>query len=125
MLDGSFDQALTRLIPSASYLREIIDLSVEKIYRSKQVVEKEAGGYEVIEKLMEAFSLAAYHHYNNESQPRHSAVLRLLPEGTLYALNEQLSVYDSLQLVIDFISGLTDSHAVRLYKIIKGYHLPV
>jgi len=125
MLEGTFDEALTSLIPSTPAMKKIIDLSVEKIYRSKLVLEKEAGGYEVMENLIEAFSMATYAEYFDSPLPKHKSVLRLLPEEYLLQLGSVSSVYEALQLVIDFISGLTDSHAVRLYKTIKGYRLPV
>lgn len=125
MLDGSFDTDLTSLIPSAGAMSKIIGLSIEKIYRSKLVLEKEAGGYEVIDNLIETFATATYFYYFDNPLPKHKSVLRLLPEEYKVQLADSKSVYAALQVVIDFISGLTDSHAVRLYKTIKGYRLPV
>lgn len=125
MLDGSFDKDLTSLIPSAATMDKIIKLSIDKIYRSKLVLEKEAGGYEVIDNLIEAFATAAYASKFDQPLPKHKSILRLLPEEYEVLLNNTDSVYETLLVVIDFISGLTDSHAVRLYKTIKGYRLPV
>ncbi|WP_425389930.1 deoxyguanosinetriphosphate triphosphohydrolase [Ekhidna sp.] len=125
MLDGSFDTDLTSLIPSAPAMKKIIELSIEKIYRSKLVLEKEAGGYEVIDNLIESFATAVYAKNFDQPLPKHKSILRLLPEEYEVQLKSVSSVYEALQIVIDFISGLTDSHAVRLYKTIKGYRLPV
>ena len=125
MLEGSFDQALTSLIPSAAELDVIIRLSIDKIYQSKQVLEKEAGGHEVIDQLMEAFGVAAYSSKFGDAKPKHISILRLLPEEFSVYLESEISVYETLQIIIDFISGLTDSHAVRLYQTIKGFRLPV
>ncbi len=125
MLNGSFDSDLTSLIPSAPAMEKIITLSIDKIYRSKLVLEKEAGGYEVIDNLIEAFATAVFASRFEKPLPKHKSILRLLPEEYEVQLKEVSSVYDALQIVIDFISGLTDSHAVRLYKTIKGYRLPV
>lgn len=125
MLDGSFDTDLTSRIPSADVMKEIIALSVDKIYRSKLVLEKEAGGYEVIDHLIESFAEAAYQYRFGEVLPKHNSIYRLLPEASVIELQQSESVYELLQVVIDFVSGLTDSHAVRLYKTLKGYHLPV
>ena len=121
ILGGAFDKALTDCIPSADIFSEITDLSVEKIYRSKPVLEKEAGGYEVIAKLMEAFCMAVYYSRFETPQPRHESLYRLLPqEHQLELEKEGLSVYESLQLVTDYISSLTDRYAVSLYKIVYG-----
>ncbi|MCP4456510.1 MAG: deoxyguanosinetriphosphate triphosphohydrolase [Cytophagales bacterium] len=121
ILKGDFDQALTDGIPSAKIFSQISKLSVEKIYRSRPVLEKEAGGYEVIAKLMEAFCMAVYHSRFETPQPRHESLYRLLPQGYQLELEkERLSVYESLQLVTDYISSLTDRYAVSLYKIVFG-----
>ncbi|SNS52236.1 dGTPase [Ekhidna lutea] len=125
MLTGSFDTDLTSTIPSAKAMDKIIKLSIDKIYRSKLVLEKEAGGYEVIDNLIDAFATSVYAKYFDQPLPKHKSILRLLPEEYEVQLQGVNSVYDALQIVIDFISGLTDSHAVRLYKTIKGYRLPV
>ena len=125
MLEGSFDEDLTGIIPSSPALKEIIELSIAKIYRSKLVLEKEAGGFEVIDNLIEAFASAMFAVHFDNPLPKHKSTLRLLPEEYHIALKSSKSVYDSLQIVNDFISGLTDSHAVRLYQTIKGFRLPV
>jgi len=125
ILKGTFDKDLTSLIPSAGAMDEIIQLSIEKIYRSKLVLEKEAGGYEVIDHLIEAFTAAVHAKYFDNPLPKHQSILRLIPDEYMVELKDTETVYDALQIVIDFISGLTDTHAVRLYKTIKGYHLPV
>lgn len=36
----------------------------------------------------------------------------------------ELSIYDKLHLVVDFISGMTDSYAVNLYKELTGISIP-
>ncbi|MEO1255907.1 MAG: hypothetical protein AAFY41_13645 [Bacteroidota bacterium] len=125
MLDGSFDKDLTQLIPSAPALKQIIDLSIKKIYQSKLVLEREAGGFEVIDHLIESFATAMYAKYFDQPLPKHTSTLRLIPEEYIVQLENTSSIYEALQVMIDFISGLTDSHAVRLYKTIKGYKLPV
>lgn len=121
LLQGLFDQALTDSIPSTSVLNQISALSVRDIYRARVVLEKEAGGYEVIFKLMEAFCAAAYFKIFEKPTPRHQTVYRLIPHEIQHRLEgEGLSVYEVMQYVTDFISSLTDRYAVRLYKIVYG-----
>lgn len=121
LLSGSFDQALTDHIPSSKTMKVISELSVKDIYRSRVVLEKEAGGYEVIYKLMEAFCTAAYFQLFETPTPRHKTVYRLLPAEIQQQLaTPGITVYQSLQFVTDFVSSLTDRYAVRLYKIIYG-----
>jgi len=125
---GAFDGALTEHIPSAEALQAITTLSIEKIYRSKQVLEREAGGFEVIGKLMEAFCMATYHKFFDKENytPRMKSIFRLLPDPFQDKLEQEpITIYDSLLIVMDFISSLTDSHAIKLYKTIYGFSLPV
>ena len=121
ILSGGFDQALTSCIPSKKIFKEISSFSVENIYRSRPVVEKEAGGFEVIATLMEAFCVAIYTCQFENGNPRNQSLFRLLPqEYQLELAKPEITAYAALQLVIDYISGLTDRYAVNLYKIIYG-----
>lgn len=126
ILNGDFDKALTDEIHSTPVLNQIIGLSVEKIYRSRQVLEREAAGLEVLEKLMETFCQAVYDQKfgAGSNNPRPKAVYRLLPPDYQHLLKGDLTVYQSMQLVVDFISGLTDKAAVNLYRTISGFALP-
>jgi dGTPase len=127
MLSGEFDQAITELIPASNTLKEISSLSVKKIYRSKQVLERETGGFEIIGKLMEAFCCGAYHKYYQPEKltPKQKTVLRLLPDNILVSMDtKNQSIYDLLLVITDFISSLTDRHAIKLYKTIYGFSLP-
>ena len=126
ILEGAFDAALTRQIPSADALDSIADVSIEKIYRSQVVIEIEAAGFEVLPGLLEAFTSAAWaqNHHQNFTQ-KHKAILRLLPGNITAALSSSgKDTYAILRIVMDFVSGLTDKHALNLYRQIKGISLP-
>lgn len=126
MLAGGFDQALTSIIPSSAVLTKISSLSVEKIYRSKPVLEKEAAGFQVLEGLLEVFSRALYHQFfePNNYSGRDKSILRLLPAA--YPLQEWTKVdnpYPLLRGLVDWISGMTDKYALSLYRRVKGIAL--
>ena len=120
ILDGSFDTDLSSIVPSHKTLKEIIELSIRDIYRSKLVLEKEAGGFRILETLIRDFSLAVFHMLYDTPSAFHKTIFRLIPEEYSTYLVKENSVYQSMQLVVDFVSGLTDSHAVRLFKTITG-----
>lgn len=127
MLAGDFDRALTDIIPSSVVLAKISALSVEKIYRSKPVLEKEAAGFQVLEGLLEVFSKALYHQfYKPESfSGKDKSILRLLPAAfPLQEWNKQANPYPLLRSLIDWISGMTDKYALSLYRRVKGIALP-
>lgn len=124
MLLGYFDSALTEMIPSAPILEKISTLSIEKIYRSKQVLEKEAAGFQVIEGLLACFSQALYHfHFQKDRlSGQDKSILLLLPED--FGFEKFSKPYPLLRTLLDFISGMTDKYALSLYRRVKGISLP-
>jgi dGTPase len=121
MLTGSFDQALCENIPSAHVLHEIQTLSVSKIYQSKRVLEREIAGFEVLNGLLGAFFPAILEHFSQNKPLWHNlSLIRLLPDDTQTKLKQASSQYEAVLLLLDYISGLTDSHALSLFRNIRG-----
>lgn len=127
ILAGTFDKSLVDCIPSAPILNEISNISIEKLYRAQIVLEKEAGGYEVIERLLESFCTSMYYNYYQiESVTgKTKSVFRLIPGELKRKLDDSEQLYNRLLLITDYISGLTDRHAISLFKTIKGISLPI
>lgn len=124
ILTGTFDQALADHCPSKSSLKEIIKVSIEKIYQARQVVEIEAAGHEVLPGLLEEFTTAGEYLLLGRKSRKYQNLQYLFPEATLKTIREQpLNTYAMLREVLDFISGLTDRHALSLYRKIKGMSL--
>lgn len=126
MLAGTFDTALTDLIPAAGALQAISRFSVKRVYQSRQVLEKEAAGFEIIDGLLNAFVSSAYYHKFEPGlfSGKAKSIFRLLPDDIQYKLeNEANSVYDTMLLITDYISGVTDSSAINQYRTIKGINL--
>ncbi|MBN7814384.1 dGTP triphosphohydrolase [Algoriphagus pacificus] len=127
MCKGNFDKALTDIIPSAKALQEITSVSVQKIYRSKVVLEKEAAGFQVLEGLLSVFSQALYHQFYNPERfsGQDKSILRLLPEDfPLKGWGAEVNPYPLLRSLVDFISGMTDKYALNLYRRVKGISFP-
>lgn len=123
ILSGKFDKALTGQILATEALDKISSFSVDRIYRSRQVMEKEAAGFEVISGLLEKFTEAVFLKFNSPESfsKRHESIYRLLPSVAKHQLeNDNPSVYESVLTVTDFISGLTDSTALSIFRTIKG-----
>jgi dGTPase len=121
ILDGKFNQALADLCPSKEALKQIINVSVEKIYRARQVVEIEAAGHEVLPGLLQEFLTAGLQAMQGHKSRKYENLMLLLPEGILLNLKQQNDYYKLAREVVDFVSGLTDRHAISLYKKIKGF----
>jgi dGTPase len=120
VMNGSFDQALTDAGTFAPALNKISEVSVNKIYRARPVMEIEAAGFEALPGLMDEFTRAALH-LARKNQPRKSAtVARLMPAEVAQVVAATQDTYTLLRLVIDLVSGLTDRHALALFRKIKG-----
>ncbi len=121
ILDGKFDQALTDSIPSAGALKEISKISAEKIYQARTVVEIEASGHAVLPGLLEEFVTTGQSLQGTNASRKYTNLQLLLPEDIRWELSQQSeNTYSMLRLIIDFVSGLTDRHALSLFKKLKG-----
>ncbi len=122
ILEGKFDQALTDIIPSQQALKVITEVSIKKIYRAKQVVEIEAAGHEVLPGLLHEFIEAGFHYVKGGQSRKYANLALLLPEEILSNCKQSNGdTYLILREIIDFVSGLTDRHALSLFRKIKGF----
>jgi len=121
ILNGDFDQALADHCPSRLGLKEIIAVSIKKIYRARQVVEIEAAGHEVLPGLLEEFTTAGLYLMEQRKSGKYENLQHLIPGDIIQAITQNREdMYNMLRHVLDFISGLTDRHALGLYRKIKG-----
>jgi len=118
ILDASFDKALTDICRFKEPLNAITKLSVDKIYRTHSVVEIEAAGHEILPALVSDFIKAAENVSSGSRKYQNMSLL--FPEEIRLAIKESNDTYTVLRNVIDIISGLTDRHALSLYRKIKG-----
>jgi len=124
ILSGSFDEALTDLGSYKTELKQIIDISIEKIYRARHVVEIESAGFEVLPGLLNEFIKAAEQLVRKNHARKYTNLARLLPQETVQViLTNPGNTYLHFREVIDFVSGLTDRHALSLYRKIKGFEI--
>lgn len=119
ILQGKFSGSLLKNI-SPSYLEAMIkvqEVSLEKIYNHRSVVEIEIAGYKIIDTLLSEFTGALL----NPGNPLSRKILMLLP-GQYQ--QEEDTTYHRVQSAVDFISGMTDVYALDLYRKIRGISLP-
>ena len=119
ILAGTFNKALADLCTSKDALKAIIDISVEKIYRSRNVVEIEASGHQVLPGLMEEFLTAGLQLYEKKKSRKYENLVLLFPEDIRQNIQQAADYYSAARYVVDFVSGLTDRYAISLYKKIK------
>lgn len=118
IMAGTFASSLMKNLSEspAMAMKEVISVSVSRVYAHSSVIEIELAGYRIIGTLMGHFIDAVL----NES-PYNSKLLKLFPEQFI---SEKDEPYAKIQSVVDFISGMTDVYALELYRKITGISLP-
>jgi len=122
ILSGKLEDDLISIILKVELLNKIKDVSIEKIYRARSVVEREVAGYEVLGGLLDTFIHAYNNYLDGNLSKRNLAIINLLPKRFIIERDDDL--YNRLLTILDFISGMTDSFAVSLFRKIKGISLP-
>ena len=119
LLGGTFDGPLIRHIsprPAQAYAR-CSELACERIYRSKDVLDIELAGFRIISTLLELMLDAV-----RAPQKAYSQLL-INRVSSQYAIRAE-GLYERVQAVLDYISGMTDVFALDLYRKINGNSLP-
>jgi len=116
ILSGSFPHALLDKSKYAAQIDDIISISVEKVYHSPEVLQKEIVGYKVITTLLDAFTTAAVHEFKGEADAYDQLILRLVPKGTPFLSD---SLYDTLLNATCYVASLSDGKAMELSKKMK------
>ena len=119
ILSGTFENPLIKRIserPAQAY-RRCSEISFAKIYRSRDVLDIELAGFRVISTLLELM-------INAVTSPD-KAYSQLLINRVSGQYNIKSPVlYERIQAVLDYISGMTDVFALDLYRKINGNSLP-
>ncbi len=116
ILKGNFSEALLDKSQYKAQVDDIIKISIEKVYQSTEVMEKEIAGYKILTTLLDAFT-TAYENQNN-GQARHYD--KLLLQMFADDISKSQSVYEYLMECCSFISRLTDGNALQIFQKIKG-----
>ncbi|MBY0486625.1 MAG: dNTP triphosphohydrolase [Flavobacteriaceae bacterium] len=117
ILQGKFPYALTDKSKYKAQIDDIIKISVKNIYQSREVIEKELSGYQIINNLLDKFITAYNNHHEGKVTNYDKLILKILPEK--YFL-EKDKLYDRLFLMCHFVSMLTDGNALLYSKIISS-----
>ncbi|WP_042492319.1 deoxyguanosinetriphosphate triphosphohydrolase [Aequorivita sublithincola] len=116
ILKGTFSESLLDRSQYQAQISDIIKISVEKVYQSTEVMEKEIAGYTILSTLLDAFT-TAYENHNNENARQYDKLLLRMFE---YDLSKNQSVYEYLMECCSYISRLTDGNALQIFQKIKG-----
>ncbi len=97
--------------------RQCQKISFKKIYKSKDVVDVEIAGYNIIYTLIDKAINAAF----NPTEAYSKLLIARIPDQYEIANTDP---YEKIIAVLDYISGMTDIYALDLYQKITGMSLP-
>ena len=132
ILDGTFDSSLvqaSKLADEYNHLEQVVRTSA---YENERVLKVEVAGFRTIGGLLDAFVPALL---SRRPDKQDLKLIALMPISYLQrpgsgmvkdrrAALRRLSRYQRILAATDFVSGMTDSYAVELYRNLTGVKLP-
>ncbi|WP_299222952.1 deoxyguanosinetriphosphate triphosphohydrolase [uncultured Psychroserpens sp.] len=117
ILEGSFSKALLDNSKYEAQIKDIIKLSIENIYQSKDVIDKEIAGFKVINELLNIFTASISNNFLGELSNFDRLVLKVLPKSLDINKN---TLYENLLASCFYVSKLSDKNAILTYNKFKG-----
>lgn len=125
ILNGDYKYELLNKSKASNVRKAFKDLSIY-VFNSRSIVETEIAGWEIIDGLLTAFIAAAKtDKFNSKGNSKEARLYNLISSSyrhifenfNTYTTNAE---YSKFQLVVDFVSGMTDTYALNLYQKLKG-----
>ncbi len=120
ILKGEFDVSLMDKSKFKAQIEDIIQLSVEKVYQSQEVIEKEIAGYKIISDILDVYTTALINKREGRCSNYDRLMISTLPE--LYRETAG-SVYSIILNTCCYVASLSDSAAVHIHNKIMGKQL--
>ena len=120
ILSGTFDIALIDKSKYEAQINDIIKISIDKIYQSKEVTEKEIAGYEILATLLDRYCVATDNFNQDISSNYDTLILRA--EGSNFDYKNE-DVYTRLIGICNYVASLTDGNALMKFQKIRGLQI--
>ncbi len=118
ILKGEFHESLFDKSSYEAQIKDIIKISVERIYQSEDVINKEIAGYKMLSHLLDTYTEA----FLPESVALEDSNFNRLIRKSVskLKLEEERSVYESLMQICSYTASLTDGITVSSFNKYKG-----
>ncbi len=120
ILNGDFHVSLLDKSAYAAQIKDIITLSVNKVYKAQEVIEKEIAGYKIISDILEVYSAALINEKEGKASNYDTLMISTLPK---FYQRTDLSIYSILLNTCCYVASLSDSAAVHIHNKIMGKQL--
>ncbi|MEP2937521.1 MAG: dGTP triphosphohydrolase [Gilvibacter sp.] len=118
ILSGQFETSLLDKSKFVPQIDDIIQISVQKIYKSKEVISKEIAGYSILATLLEAYTTAIVQDMQGKASNFDSLLLSSLKAQVAF---DDCSLYERLMLCCSYVASLTDGNALDEFKQLQGH----
>jgi dGTPase len=127
IMNGELEEEIID-ISKASDIRKAYKKLQYKVFDDKNIVKKEIAGWEAIYGLLKIFTKASESpNFKPEGNTYESRLYKMISSSHRIVFEEvetyKNEEYKKLQLIVDFITGMTDSYAINLYQELKGIKL--
>ncbi|MEL6919054.1 MAG: dGTPase, partial [Bacteroidota bacterium] len=120
ILEGSFEVSLMDKSKYKAQISDIIQLSIDKIYQSQEVIEKEIAGYKIISDILSVYTGALIRKKEGKASNYDHLMIRTLPG---FYQRTEVSLYTILLNTCCYVASLSDSAAVHMHNKIMGKQL--
>lgn len=127
IMSGDFEYELIDK-SSGRDIRKYFEALQRVVFDNKKIMQTELAGWEIIFGLLEIFVPATEsENFKTGGNTKEARLFKNISSSYRYIYNEYNDypndTYNRLQLVLDFIAGMTDTYALNLYRKLKGIKL--
>lgn len=136
IMAGTFEGDLLSNSTARTLVENLEQVAYQYVFSDKEVLTLELVGDKVISDLLDLFVNAVVEVDNlTATKTKHDKLVHLISENFKHIQRisskgeptvefSELTLYNRLQLVTDFVSGMTDGYAVNLHQELLGVKLP-
>lgn len=127
IMTGNYNYELLECSTLAPITKAVKEICGKYIFNNREVLMLELAGKTVVNALLDKFSEAVADKDFKNSKYGCGKLFALISENFKHAYKANSmggEKYKKLQLVVDFISGMTDSYALNLHRALTGVTLP-
>lgn len=117
---GEFKSSLIKNLTGTNKMAydKCTELAYNRIYHTNIVTQIQIAGFKILGTILKEYTDAVLKPETYYARN----ILSVMPEQ--YQVSKDDSMYTKIQTVVDYVSGMTDSYALNLYRKIKGIELP-
>lgn len=120
IMQGRFNSSLVKSLTGTN--KEAYEactaMAYSRIYHTNIVTQIQIAGFKILGTILKEYTDAVLKPETYYARN----ILSIMPEQ--YQVSKEDSMYTKIQTVVDYVSGMTDSYALNLYRKIKGIDLP-